>query len=86
MTTQQISTRLQTILSDIGISITSLGDDISFSKDLGLDSLDVTDLLIQVENSFSIRIADQDWWKLQTLKQLKDYLADELMFDEGQPV
>lgn len=85
MTTQQINKRLQVILTDVGISLTSLTDQANFSGDLGLDSLDVTDLLIQVEFSFGIRIPDEDWWKLRTIGQLKAYLADEILFDQGQP-
>ena len=85
MTTQQINKRLQEILTDIGISLASLTDQANFNGDLGLDSLDVTDLLIQVEFSFGIRIPDEDWWKLRTIGQLKDYLSTELTFDAGPP-
>jgi len=49
MTNQQINIRLQEILTNIGISPSALTDQASFSKDLGLDSLDITDLLLQVE-------------------------------------
>lgn len=85
MTTQQINTRLLEILASVGISLATLTDQADFSKDLGLDSLDVTDLLVQVENSFSIRIPDEDWWGFQTIGQLKTYLFGELTFDAGQP-
>ena len=77
MTNQQINIRLQEILTNIGISPSALTDQASFSKDLGLDSLDITDLLLQVEISFGIRIPDEDWWQLQTLGQLKAYLIGE---------
>jgi len=77
MTNQQINTRLQDILANVGISLSALTDQASFSKDLGLDSLDITDLLLQVEISFGIRIPDEDWWQLQTLGQLKAYLIGE---------
>ena len=85
MTLHQINSRLQEILTNIGLSLTSLTDQASFTHDLGLDSLDVTDLLLQVETNFSIRIPDEDWWKLQTIGQLKDYLAQELLFDNRKP-
>lgn len=85
MTTQQINNRLQEILTHVGLSLSSLTDQANFIKDLGLDSLDVTDLLIQVESSFSIRIPDEYWWKLETIGQLKAYLFDEMKFDSGLP-
>jgi acyl carrier protein len=81
MTLSQINNRLQEILTNIGISLTALTDQANFSRDLGLDSLDLTDLMLQVEISFGIRIPDEDWWKLQTVGQLKDYLADEMIFE-----
>lgn len=84
MTDQQITTRLQAILVNVGISRSALTDQASFSQDLGLDSLDITDLLLQVERSFGIRIPDEDWWQLQTLGQLKAYLISEAI--TGEPV
>jgi len=81
MTLQQINSRLQEILTGMGVSIASLSDQANFARDLGLDSLDVTDLLVRVEHQFSIRIPDDDWWKLQTISQLKDYLLGETAFD-----
>ncbi len=78
MTTHQINNRLHEILTNVGISLTALTDQANFSRDLGLDSLDVTDLLLQIEISFGIRIPDEDWGKLQTVGQMKDYLAIEV--------
>ena len=84
MTASQINNRLHDILANIGISLTALTDQANFARDLGLDSLDVTDLLMQVETSFGIRIPDEDWGKLQTVGQVKDYIANETIFDSGQ--
>ena len=83
MTRLQLNDRLQEVLTDIGINRTALTDETNFSRDLGLDSLDVTDLLLQVEMYFGIRIPDEDWWELQTIGQLKAYLAKEVLFDTG---
>lgn len=81
MTLEQINSRLQVILTNIGVSFNALTGQTHFNRDLGLDSLDVTDLLVEVETSFSIRIPDDVWWKLQTVGQLTSYLADEMVFD-----
>jgi acyl carrier protein len=81
MTLEQINSRLQVILSNIGVSFNTLTDQAHFNRDLGLDSLDVTDLLVQVEDSFGIRIPDQVWWTLNTIGQLTTYLVDEMVFD-----
>ncbi len=83
MTLHQLNDRLQEVFTDIGISRTALTDEANFSRDLGLDSLDVTDLLLQVEMYFGIRIPDEDWWELQTIGQLKAYLAKEVLVGTG---
>jgi acyl carrier protein len=81
MIAEQIDNRLHDLLVGMGINQTALTDHTNFSKDLGLDSLDITDLLLQVEINFGIRIPDQEWWKLETFGQLKEYLAQETQFD-----
>jgi acyl carrier protein len=81
MQAQQIDSRLQGLLLGMGIQQPILTDHMHFTRDLGLDSLDITDLFLQVEMDFSIRITDQEWWKLETLGQLKEYLAQETKFD-----
>lgn len=43
--------------------------------DLGLDSLDQVELVIDVENRFSIRIDDNDIDKLLTISDLVNYIA-----------
>ncbi|GAB3890788.1 hypothetical protein GCM10028803_01940 [Larkinella knui] len=81
MQAQQIDNRLQGLLHGMGVRQTALTDHMHFTRDLGLDSLDITDLLLQVEIDFGVHITDQEWWKLETVGQLKDYLAEERKFD-----
>ena len=81
MTLDQINSRLQAILTNIGVSFSAFTEQAHFNRDLGLDSLDVTDLLVQVEDSFSIRIPDDVWWKLKTVGQLTNYLVEETALD-----
>ena len=85
MTPHQLYERLLTLLVGKGLNRTALTDEASFNRDLGLDSLDVIDVLLDVEISFGIRIPDEHWPGLQTVGQLKGYLADEILFDQDQP-
>ena len=78
MTLHQINDQLTLILTNMGIRLASLTDQAHFNRDLGLDSLDVTDMLTQVEYRFGIHIPDNDWWTLQTFGQLSAYLIAEL--------
>ncbi|KAF8807486.1 acyl carrier protein [Phlegmacium glaucopus] len=47
----------------------------SFSKDLGLDSLDAVEVVMAVEEEFSIVIPDVEADEIQTVDQAVDYIA-----------
>ena len=83
MNTNQIQQRLQYIFSNIGLSETAVTDQAHFTRDLGLDSLDLADLIVQAEHSFDLIIADEDWIEMQTVGELKQYLATELNQSAG---
>ena len=78
MNINKIQQRLQYIFSNIGLSETAVTDQAHFTRDLGLDSLDLADLIVQAEHSFGLSIPDEDWDGLQTVGELKQYLATEL--------
>lgn len=65
------------ILINFGIERLAITDTVHFSRDLGLDSLDTVDLIMQLEQEFGIRIPDEDYSKLTTLKGIVDYLQYE---------
>jgi DNA replication and repair protein RecF len=48
--------------------------DASFVKDLGIDSLDYAELVMEFEQSFNIKISDDDAEKLQTIGQAVSYI------------
>ncbi|KAL0951076.1 hypothetical protein HGRIS_007814 [Hohenbuehelia grisea] len=47
----------------------------SFAKDLGLDSLDAVEVVMAVEEEFSIEIPDQEADEIQTVAQAIEYIA-----------
>ncbi|GAB4011651.1 acyl carrier protein [Spirosoma sp. KCTC 42546] len=69
--------RVIEILKDFGIQETAITDQTHFSRDLGMDSLDTVDLIMQLEQAFGIRIPDEDYEKLTTMKGVLDYLEAE---------
>jgi acyl carrier protein len=54
----------------------------SFADDLGLDSLDIVELIIDVEDEFGVDILDQNGEKLKTMKDVLDRLRAELSGNE----
>jgi len=66
------------ILKGFGIAETALSPTVHFTRDLGLDSLDTVDLVMQLEREFGIRIPDEDYARLTTFQGVLSYLEEEL--------
>lgn len=69
--------RVVNILKNFGIQESALTGTVHFTRDLGLDSLDTVDLVMQLEQEFGIRIPDEDYPQLLTLKGVIYYLQHE---------
>lgn len=65
------------ILKNFGVDESALTDTVHFTRDLGLDSLDTVDLIMQLEQEFGIRIPDEDYPRLTTLQGVLTYLQTE---------
>ncbi len=46
----------------------------SISNDLGIDSLDLVELVMGLEESFNISISDEDSRKFKTVQDICDYI------------
>lgn len=55
-----------------GVSITS---DTSFSKDLGFDSFDTVEVIMEIEYEFSIQIPDKEADEIKTVGQAIDFIS-----------
>lgn len=70
-----IQTKITQILVDkLGIAETEVTEDANFVKDLGIDSLDYAELVMEFEQTFDIRIPDEDAEQLQTINQAVNYI------------
>jgi len=71
----QIQEQITQILVDkLGLAETEVTPDANFIKDLGIDSLDYAELVMEFEQTFNIRIPDEDAEQLQTIKQAVTYI------------
>ena len=68
----------QILVEKLGIAETEVTPDANFVKDLGIDSLDYAELVMEFEQSFNIRIPDTDAEKLQTMNQAVAYINEKM--------
>ena len=47
----------------------------SFIDDLGADSLDIVELLMEMEEAFGVEIADEELEKIRTIKDVIEFLT-----------
>jgi acyl carrier protein len=62
------------IVKKLGVEKSQITDDASFTKDLGADSLDTVELIMEFEKEFNITIEDSDAEKIQTVGMVISYL------------
>ncbi|ODQ78860.1 hypothetical protein BABINDRAFT_162533 [Babjeviella inositovora NRRL Y-12698] len=78
LTKEAVSTRvLQVVKNFDGVKAAEITAASSFTKDLGLDSLDTVDLLVSIEEEFDIEIPDKIADELKTVGQTIDYVAEQ---------
>ncbi|HKT07927.1 MAG TPA: acyl carrier protein [Gemmatimonadaceae bacterium] len=62
------------IAKELGVEREKLTNDASFMEDLGADSLDTVELVMEFEKEFNIDIPDEDAEKLRTVGDAMNYL------------
>ena len=76
---QDVTKQVEAILVDkLGIAPTEVTPDANLIKDLGIDSLDYAELVMEFEHTFSIRIPDSDAEELSTVSQAVTYISNKL--------
>lgn len=64
------------IVKKLGVEESQVTEDASFTKDLGADSLDTVELIMEFEKEFDITIEDADAEKIQTVGMVLNYLNE----------
>ncbi len=62
------------VCGQLGTSQDKVKPDTSFINDLGADSLDTVELVMEFEDEFDIRIPDDDAEKIQSVGNAIDYI------------
>jgi acyl carrier protein len=75
----EVEKKIASILIDkLGIPESKITPDASFVKDLGIDSLDYAELVMEFEQTFDIKIPDDDAEKMQTIGAATDYIRSKV--------
>ena len=62
------------IVDQLGVSADEVTSEASFVEDLGADSLDLTELIMAMEEEFGIEIGDEDAQKILKVKDAVAYI------------
>lgn len=65
------------IVEKLGVEESDVTREASFTNDLGADSLDTVELIMEFEKEFDITIPDEDAEKIATVGDALDYLKQE---------
>ena len=64
----------QIIVNKLGVEESQITNEASFTNDLGADSLDTVELIMEFEREFNISIDDSEAEKIQTVGDAVNYL------------
>jgi acyl carrier protein len=63
------------IVKKLGVEESQVSEEANFTKDLGADSLDTVELIMELEKEFNLTIEDSDAEKIQTVGDVITYLT-----------
>lgn len=64
----ELSDRIKTVISEqLMVDLEEVTDEASFVEDLGADSLDTVELIMEFEDEFGIEISDEDAEKISSV-------------------
>ena len=66
------------VVQHLGVEADKVTDGANFIEDLGADSLDIVELVMEFEKEFNIDIPDEDAEKLRTVGDALKYLNEKV--------
>ena len=66
----------ETIIEQLGVADTAVTTEASFIDDLGADSLDIVERIMELEDEFDMEIPDADAEKIVTVGDVVEYIRE----------
>lgn len=76
---QDVESKVKAIIVDkLGVDEAEVTTEANFTNDLGADSLDTVELIMEFEKEFDISIPDEDAENIATVGSAVDYLKEKI--------
>lgn len=62
------------LVEQLGVDPSEVTEEASFQEDLNADSLDLVELIMEMEDRFKVKIPDEEAEKIQTVGNAVDYV------------
>lgn len=66
---------IATVAEQLGIEVAEVSEDKSFIEDLNADSLDLTELIMTLEEKFKIEISDEQAERMKTVGDVIEFVS-----------
>lgn len=78
MSEQEVLDKVIQLISErFGVDVLKITKDTTFQEDLGADSLDVVELVMELEDAFGIQISDEDAEQIVTIGDAVNYIVSQ---------
>ena len=72
----EVSERIKEVLVErLSVEEADITEEANFQEDLDADSLDLVEMIMELEDQFGIKIPDEDAQSIQTVGQAVDYVT-----------
>ena len=66
------------LVGEFEINEALLKEDAALKKDLGIDSLDIVDIIVLIDKEFGVKVKSEELGRLTTLGSLYDFIEEKL--------
>ena len=78
MSDDKLNKIVEIVIDKLGVDANKVTPEAKFIDDLGADSLDTVELIMQFEEEFGIEIPDEEAERLLSVGQAVDYITNKL--------